>query len=324
VVGSLTLLTPVGALAALAALVPLAAAVVGAGRVTRARALLGLGRPPLPRSFVVAAAMATSMLALGVAAGQPALSRTRSEQVRRDAQAMFLIDTSRSMLASRTRSSPTRLRRAKHIALVLRAAIQEVAAGVGTLTDRALPNLLPVPEDGGFAATVARAVGVDEPPPREVSIRATTYAALADVAAGNYFSAGATHRVLAVLTDGESRPFDAREVARQLAQARIRLVLVQVWGSTEAIFGASGRPEPAYEPDPTARLPLDSLAAAAGGRRFGENEVAAAAAYLRTLVGKGPTVAAPVRVRRITPLAPYVALAALLPLAFAYWRWLGT
>jgi hypothetical protein len=65
---------------------------------------------------------------------------------------------------------------------------------------------------------------------------------------------------------------------------------------------------------------LDTLAVATGGRVFGEGDLGEAATRLRALFGSGPTTRALASARRETPLAPYAALAALLPLAMLLWR----
>ena len=71
--------------------------------------------------------------------------------------------------------SRTRLDRATAAAERLRAAIPEVPSGIATLTDRVLPDLLPVGDAGAFDATLRRAVAIEEPPPRALSLRATTF-----------------------------------------------------------------------------------------------------------------------------------------------------
>jgi len=219
------------------------------------------------------------------------------------------------MAASTGSGGPTRLDRAVVAAQRLRAAIPEVEAGVATLTDRVLPDLLPVPEATAFDATVQRAVGIEEPPPRSVSVRATTYTALASVPTTGYFTPAARTRVLVLLTDGETSPLDPASVGNALgARPRTAFLAVRFWHAGEALYGASGRPDPSYRPDPTGQAELAGLAAAAHGRAFEEGDLGAAAATLRSLLGHGPTETVRGRTRRETPLAPYAALAALLPL----------
>ena len=107
----MTFLTPLAALVGLAALLPLAAALLGHSRVGAVRRTLGL-RPPTARSALAAPVLAAAGIALlGVAAAQPVLQRQSSERVRKDVQALFVIDTSRSMAASATPKSATRLDR---------------------------------------------------------------------------------------------------------------------------------------------------------------------------------------------------------------------
>ncbi len=171
---SFTFLTPLGGLLVLAVVLPLAGLVLAERRVSAARALLRLARPPggAPRATIVA--LAAVPVLLGLAVAQPALRAPKTANVRTDAEAMFVLDTSRSMLASAGPGEPSRLARAQRAAVRLRAAIADVPAGVGTLTDRALPNLLPIADTAAFDATVERAVGIERPPPQEVNVNATT------------------------------------------------------------------------------------------------------------------------------------------------------
>src|SRR5438132_987613 len=113
IAASLTFLTPGGALLALAAALPLAALALASQREQRARAVLGLSAPAGARRWRRAAAVLATVALLGLAASQPALRSSSSIQVRTDAQALFVIDVSRSMLASRAPGAATRFARAR-------------------------------------------------------------------------------------------------------------------------------------------------------------------------------------------------------------------
>jgi hypothetical protein len=312
---TLTFLSPLGGLLVLAALLPLAGLVLAGRRVAAARALLGLERPSggAPRATI--AALATVPVLLGLAAAQPALRVPKTAHVRTDAQTMFILDTSRSMLAATSAGAPSRLARAQLAAVRLRSALEGVPAGVGTLTDRALPNLLPFADAAPFDATVERAIGIDRPPPQEVNVNATILAPLGELATQGYFSTSARRRLLVLLTDGESRSYDVGAVARTLRAGHVSLILVHFWKAGERIYRPSGRPEAAYFPHEESRKELDRLASAAGGASFGEDELGAAEARARSALGTGKTEAQGIRQRTI-PLAPYAAALSLLPLAF--------
>jgi hypothetical protein len=314
----MTFLTPLAALVALAALLPLAAALLGHRRVGAVRRTLGL-RPPAARSGLVGPALAAAgIVLLGVAAAQPVLERRASERVRKDVQALFVIDTSRSMAASATPASPTRLDRAIEAAVQLRASIPQVPSGIATLTDRVLPNLLPVPDPAGFDGVARRAVAIESPPPRDQSVRATTYAALAEIASGNYFEPAASRRIVVLLTDGESNPVDGSTIAGALPAAKgYRLVAIRFWAGNEAVYGGDGKPEAAYRPDPSGLAVLDGLAAALSGGSFTEGRLGAASSTLRSLAGQGPTVRARGASQSRMALAPFVVAAALLLLLLA-------
>ena len=316
--GAVILLTPLGGLAAAAVLLPFAAGAIAFRRVRAVRDALGLLAPRHGTDVVALVALAATFVLVGVAAAQPALSHDTAQRVRKDAAALFVLDTSRSMAASVGPTGRTRLARAKSAAMALRATIPDVESGVATLTDRVLPNLLPVADAASFDATVERAVGIEQPPPRSTGVRATTYGALAAIPRAGFFAGSAKHRAIVLLTDGESQPFDPGALGRALDG--VGVVIVRFWDRHESIFEPSGRPESAYRPDPSAPATLDALAAATGGRVYGEADLGRASTQLRTLFGRGPTTPTLARARRETSLAPYVALGALVPLAFLLWR----
>jgi hypothetical protein len=316
--GALTFLSPSGGLVALGIVAPLAALLLAERRVARARDVLRLAAPSLQGWRAIVAALAAVPLLLGVAASQPAIRTQHGTRLRTDAQALFVLDISRSMLASSGPRGRTRLARARKAALRLNSELAEVPSGVATLTDRVLPDLFPAGDAAAFASTVQH-VGIEQPPPQSVAVNATTLAPLADVATQGYYAPAARQRLLVVLTDGESQAFSAAAVARALRSgAGVSLVLVHVWSEGERVFGPSGQPE-SYRPDPESSQALAGLAAATGGRVFTERDLGAAAAFARSALGTGPT-AARGREVRTTPLAPYVAAAALVPLLFVLRR----
>jgi hypothetical protein len=313
----LTFLTPLGAFAALACLLPLAAWYVGRRRADAVGAALGL-RPPRRRLALDPLVAAAAIAVLGLAAAQPALTHTSHARERTGVQALFVVDTSRSMAAAATPGSPTRLDRAVAAAVRLRSAIADVPAGIATLTDRVLPDLLPVPDAASFDGVAERGVQIESPPPAGTAVRATTFSALSQVAAGNYFASKASRRLVVLLTDGESDPVDTTELARALPAARgYRFVAVRFWRAGENVYDADGRAETAYRPDPLGRVVLGDLAEALGGHAFEEAQLERAASALRDDVGSGPTERTSATTSARTPLAPYLAALALLLLAVA-------
>ncbi len=317
---ALVFLSPAAALVALAVLLPLAAFVLAERRVAGVRRVLTL-QPPRGGVDVTALALPVAVvLLLALAAAQPALSNTRTQRVRTDAEVLFVLDISQSMAASTGRSGSKRLDRATAAAMRLRSSLPSVPAGVATLTDRVLPNLLPVPDAAAFDATVRQTVAINQPPPRELNVRATTFGALSSIPNAGYFQSSAARRAIVLLTDGESDFYDPAVVGRALgAKPRTGFLAVQFWRSSESIYEASGRLDPNYRPDPTSKTQLAALAEAAHGRAFGEGNLGGAAAALRTLLGNG-RLRSVGRTQTTHPLAPYVALLALLPLALMFVR----
>jgi hypothetical protein len=313
----MTFLTPLGALAALAALLPIGAWAAGRRRAEAVAGTLGLQASTRRYAWQTIAA-AGAIVLLGLAAAQPALTHQPVTRVRTDAEALFVFDTSRSMAASATPTSPTRLDRAVAASERLRAAIADVPSGVATLTDRVLPDLLPVADVASFDTVAGRGVAIESPPPAASDIRATTFAALGDIASGNYFHAKATTRLVVLLTDGESNPVDTSGLADALPRARgYRFIAIRFWRDGENVYKASGKPETAYQPDPLGRVVLADVASALGGRAFEEQRLGAATSFLRQAAGTGPTTKASSATGRRTPLAPYLAALALLLLVAA-------
>lgn len=315
---SLTFLTPAAGLVAILVVVPLAAFAVAASRVARVRSALGLPDPQHLRDRRAAAAAALVVLLLALTAAQPALTRGTKQRVRTDAQVLFVVDISQSMAASSGPKQATRLDRATREAERLRAALPEVPAGVATLTDRVLPDLLPVADSSAFDATMRRSIAIEQPAPFETAVRATDFGALAAIPNAGYFDPSARHRVVVLLTDGETRPYDAAAVSKAYgASPRAGLVAVRFWRADEAIYRTPTRADPSYRPDPSSAEQLAGLAAVTGGRVFQEGELAPATEAIRGALGSGPTHETG-RLQRVDPLGPYVALAALLPLAFLF------
>lgn len=314
----MTLLTPFCALAALLALLPIIAALVAHARTESVRRALGLLPGRRRVELLPTALAATGIVLLGFATAQPALTRSSHPSVRRDAQALFVLDTSRSMAAATSPTAPIRLDRATAAAVRLRAAIPQVESGVLTLTDRLLPDLLPVADIPSFDAVARRAVRIESPPPRSSSVRATSYDALGDIGSGNSFAPSASRRLVVLLTDGESNPVRSGALASRLAADRgYRFVALRFWRRDESVFGTDGKPEPGYRPDASSRATLPDLAAALGGRSFDESQVDHAAAYLRSVAGTGPTIRVAGTIAGRIPLAPYIGLLGLLALLAA-------
>lgn len=300
----MTFLTPLAALVALAALVPLAAAFAGRARVERVRRILQLAPSPPDRLAVGLVALVPLLLAL--AAAQPALSRRSGERVRTDAAVMVVVDISRSMLASNGRSGPTRLARARADAVQIRAALPGVPVGLATLTDRVLPMLFPSADSAAFDSTVRSALRSEEPPPLELAPNATTFTALSALGTDGFFAPARKRRVVVLITDGESQPFDSASIGALGAS----LVVERIWNASERIYRGGAR-DAAYRPEPASAALVAQLVSLTGGSLA--PSPGAAAAVARRDLGTGPTRAEAGGVAH-TPLAPYVALATLVPL----------
>jgi hypothetical protein len=303
--------SPWAALVGLAAAIPLVALLLAARRSDRVARLLGL-RPAPGRVALAAAAIVVLGVLVGAAAAQPVASSHSPRLVRADAEAWFVIDTSRSMLASKAVGSPTRFMRARRAAIALRARLPEVESGIASFTDRPVPNLFPTSSRSAFAATALGALAIERPPPGPAGAnRSSSFDGLGALPRDDYFSPSADRRLIVVLTDGETRAFDVRRTAKEFGP-RYKLLFMRFWSPAERVYAPDGTPEP-YLPDAASHKDGDRLARATHGATFDETQLDAAARLAREFLGSGPT-------RRVgneprpVPLAPWLLAAAFIPL----------
>ena len=317
---SLTLLTPLGALLALAVALPLVALVLVRRRGGTVRRAIGLPEPAaLARRLPLVALLVAAVL-LGLAAAQPRLEWTSERKVRSDAEAIVVLDTSRSMLARTSPASPIRFERARRAALRFRSSFTDVPVGIASFTDRVLPHLFPSVDDDVFVATLQRSLGVDRPPPQGTfTSTATRLAALETVVSRRFFTPTSRERLLLVITDGESVPVSGAKIGAAFRRPPgVKTIFLHVWDGSEHVYDGAD-PEPQYHPDPRSRAILDATATSLGGYVYEENEVGAAIAKARDLLGEGTTVTRGERQNQLA-LAPYLAGAVFLPLALLLWR----
>lgn len=315
-----TLLTPPGALVALVVALPLAALALVHRRGASIRRAVGL---PEPRPWLLRSAVATLAAAaalLGLAAMQPRLEWTSEQRVRADAEAIVVLDTSRSMLARSSPRARIRYDRASKAALRFRSAFADVPVGIASFTDRVLPHLFPSPDDDVFVATLNGSLGIDRPPPHGAFVStATRLAALETVVSRRFFTPTARKRLLFVVTDGESVPLAGARIAAVFRRPPgVDTIFLHVWDGDERVFDGT-EPEPQYSPDPRSRGILDAAAETLGGRVFAEDELDRAIAASRDALGEGPTVVQGEKRNRVA-LAPYLAGAVFVPLALLLWR----
>jgi hypothetical protein len=313
----LEFLTPLGWLVACAALVPVGAAVLRARRDDRVRALLDLRPPGLGAVVATSLAAVLAIALLAAAAARPAVRTGSAERVRTDAQVYLVLDVSRSMQARRPRGA-TRFERERRAAERIAAALGDIRVGVVSLTDRPLPHVFPTADSAVVASVLERALGIQRPPPEagtNLAGRATAFAPLVQLGLAGYFTARAKHRLAILLTDGESTLYSPEAVARQLAAAHVGLLVVRFWHPDERVY-TNGRIE-RYRPDPGSLRPLEHLTATSAGL-YDEGALPRAMKAAREWLGRGrtATIGRPGRLE----LAPYTALAALLPVAFLIWR----
>jgi hypothetical protein len=316
----LSFLTPTYGLVALGALLAVGALYQVERRAADVRTLLRLPTPPsVSRRAYLVALCATPFL-VGMASMQPVLDIEDREQARTDAQIYFVMDISRSMLASRGPGGQTRFERARQAAFQIRSQLTEVPAGIASLTDRALPHLFPTIDQRLFAATLDRAIEVERPPPIAFDSRVTTLGALTSIANGGFYGPAIERRVVIVLTDAETKPFDRLSLGSAFRRPPgVEALFVRFWNSSERIYAPDGSVEVEYQPDARSSDFVTQLAEATEGRAFDEGELDAVVDAARDYLGDGETEVHG-RERSKVALAPWFVGAAFLPLAFLLWR----
>jgi hypothetical protein len=312
-------LTPLASLVAAVVVAPLVAHALVERQARRVARRLRLPSPTSRSRLGIPLAITAVAGLLGLAAAQPVMSSTHARVGRVDAEAYFLLDTSRSMLAKRNFSAPTRLARAKRLALHVRARIADVPAGIGSLTDRALPHLFPTLDPDVFSATLRDSIGIERPPASADEQLATDFTVIGGLASNNWFGPRRPKRLLVVLSDGESRSFDDLILRQTLRRRRVRVLVVRLWDASDKIFLTRRAADPAYRPDETSRRAAERLATAGNGAVFADDEESSLVAAAKRVLGNGPKRTLREQ-RRRTSLAPYVVLAALLPLSFVLLR----
>lgn len=315
----MTFLSPLGSLIAVGVVVPLAAYALLERRSRRVSRNLELTPPPLRGRLGVPVAIAAIAGLFGIAAAQPVISGNRTETGRADAEAFVVLDISRSMLARQDSGSPTRLDRAKKMAQDVRSSLSDIPFGIASLTDRTLPHLFPTLDAQVFTSTLRDAVSIEEPPPAGTNSLATDYNSLGDFGPNNYFSPQVKKRLVILFSDGESRSFDDVILSNKFRDNGIRLLFVHVWGAREKIFLQKNRPDPAYRPDPESRHNAERLAAAGNGIVIESGDTGGIVSAAKDILGTGPSTKLREQRTRVS-LAPFVALAALVPLGFVFLR----
>jgi len=315
-------LTPEALLLAVGALIPIVFLVDGERRADHVRFALGLRQPVGAHRRLLAGSIVSVALLLGLAAAQPVIAVKGGTNSRLDAEVWYVLDSSRSMLASSALEAPTRFDRARNDAREIRTELRDVPSGIASLTDRLLPHVFPTEDTGVFSAVLDRVVGIDRPPPGSYNVTATTLGALTALANRNFYRREVKHRVVIVFTDAESRPFAAESVGRIFRRPPgVRTVFIRYGDLKERVFTLDGGTESGYSPDPDAPVTVRALAAATGGEAFEEGSASAArvADTVRGLIGIGETEVDDDD-RHEIPLAPYTVALAFLPLGLLVWR----
>ena len=96
-------------------------------------------------------------------------------------------------------------------------------------------------------------------------------------------------------------------------------MFVHVWAQNEAIY-THGRPDPHYSTDSRSTALLEDAAHVTGGSMYDEHSIGKVKARMREILGSGPASTGRTSAYARTALAPWFALAGVLPLAFLLYR----
>jgi len=316
---SLSFLSPYAAVAGLVGGLALLALRAARRRAARVESSLRLDPPPRSTVFLDLGLIVAVALLLALAAAQPVVSATASTKGRDAAEMIVVVDITRSMLARRAPTEPTRLERAQQVGKELRAGLPDVRVGVASLTDRILPHLFPTLSANAFTATIDRAIGIERPPPDRRANRATSIGAIEDLGRANFFDQGSTRRLAVVITDGETVPVEFGRLSSRLEEGQVKTLFVHVWREDEAIFENDGTRNSLYKPDVTAPRDLRRIAGALGGAVFAEAEVPDLIETAQAQLGTGPLVGQ-ARELKTRELAPYLVAFSAFPLLLLLWR----
>jgi VWA domain-containing protein len=313
-------LTPYAALVVLLVAAPLVAFLIGERRTDRVSAVLGLGRPTRSARIAVATAVTLVAALLAFAATQPTLVRHTEQQVRTDAEAWFVLDTSLSMKASLGPRTPSRFQRAQALAGRLREELGEIPVGLASITDRSMPHVFPTPDLDTFRVAVRKTIGIERPPPTDgFSVLITTLGSLARVASDNFFAPQTRHRLMVVFTDGETKPFSDRSLTTLFRQPPgVKTILVRLWSPEERVY-VKGLEDQLYRPEPAGAAYMRELAEVTDGVALAESDFDSVVESAREYLGEGPTRVLAREQRRLA-LAPWFAGVAFVPLGFLLWR----
>ena len=316
---SVSFLTPLAALVGVVGGLAVYALVAARRRSGATAASLGLPAAGRRATLVDLGLIALVSGLVALAAAQPVVARSEPTRGREGAEVLVVMDVTRSMLARRAPSEPTRLDRARAVAKRLRNAIPETRVGVASLSDRVLPHLFPTLGANAFAAVIDRAIGIERPPPDRRARRATAFAALGDLGRVAFFRSDSARRIAVVLSDGETIPVDLETLSDRLREGRVSTIFVQVWRADEAVFDDQGVRDPAYRPDPTSSRSLRLVAGAVGAPVVNEGDTRSLVAAVRERLGTGPL--APQGRQLVSKeLAPQALLVAFVPLAVLLYR----
>jgi hypothetical protein len=274
------------------------------------------------RRDLVAVALSVSVLPalVGIAASQPVIVHRELVTQRDDAEIFVIFDTSQSMSAQPGLGSPTRLQRAKRDVEELLPELGDIPIGIGTMTDRVLPNLMPTTDDALIRRTIEQSVGINQPPPSQLyPSEATNLKALFPLPSYRLFSNGAArHSILVVLTDGESPPPEPRIGADLAKELTIPPLFVHIGNADERIY-RNGQVVRRYVPDSQSGSVLEQFARDTDGRVFGEGDLAALVRTIRTEAGPTRRETRLLGYERVA-LGPWFLLGGVLPLGFLFWR----
>ncbi len=214
-----------------------------------------------------------------------------THSVRTDAEAFYVFDVSRSMLAASSAGAHAPHRACGGSRGEVHGPLAKLPSGVASLTDRVLPHLFPTGGRGGLhrhprarahhrpSAAPGLRPGGERSSRRSIRSPATPSSARAS-----------KHRVVIVLTDGESRPYDVADLRQTLASGPpLDFIVVRIWTSPDRVWNGDTQVAD-YRADPSSERRTGQLASRPAPRSSRQVTQTASSAPCGSSVGSGPEV----------------------------------
>lgn len=258
---------------------------------------------------------------LALAASQPVIGARQASYMRNDAEVWVILDTSGSMMASHTPTSPTRYSRALNAAdRVFDSLPSNLPVGAAGMQQDVLPLAAPTVDRTLDKTALAQLARPGLLPERTMltGLTATWFASLADLGKAHFFRPSVKKRVAILLSDGEGPTFIPDSTLVPIFDRHIKLIVVRFGSPTDRLWlHSKGQimQDSGFHSNTSDIADLKHSAKKSGGAFYSEQQLGQAIAKAKSLVGDGKSRKVGVTEGGID-LAPYLFLLTLPLLLF--------